>query len=108
MKFILKGELYMMGSWGNMMGRWGNGGYGYGGYGGGYGWMGMMGFIMPFIFGLGIILLSIYLFRRNSSQVYASGFGKQNSGLDILRERYARGEIDSAEYQSRKQDLESR
>lgn len=99
------------GNWGNMMGGWGNGGYGYGGYGGyggGYGWMGMMGIIMPLIFGIGIILLSIYLFRRNSSQVHTNGFSKQNSGLDILRERYARGEIDSAEYQSRKQDLESR
>ena len=91
------------GNWGNMMGGWGNGGYG-----GGYGWMGMMGIIMPLIFGIGIILLGLYVFRRNSSQVHTNGLGKQNSGLDILRERYARGEIDSAEYQSRKQDLESR
>jgi len=91
------------GNWGNMMGGWGNGGYG-----GGYGWMGMMGIIMPLIFGIGIILLSIYVFRRNSSQVHTNGLGKHNSGLDILRERYARGEIDSAEYQSRKQDLEGK
>lgn len=95
----------MMGGWGNMMGGWGNGGYGYGGYGGGYGWMGI---IMPLIFGIGIILLSIYLFRRNSSQVYNNRLGKQNTGLDILRERYARGEIDSVEYQSKKHDLESK
>jgi len=84
------------------------GGYGYGGYGGmggGYGWMGMM---MPIIFGICIILLGIYLFRRYSSQVHTNGQGKQNSGLDILRERYAKGEIDSTEYQSRKQDLESK
>lgn len=90
----------MMGNWGNMMGGWGNGGYG-----GGYGWMGMM---MPLILGIGIILLALYVFRRNSSQVQTNGLGKQNSGLDILRERYARGEIDSAEYQSRKQDLEGK
>ncbi|AFM42817.1 putative membrane protein [Desulfosporosinus acidiphilus SJ4] len=95
-----------MGGWGNMMGGWGNGGYGYGGYGGGgYGWMGM---IMPLIFGIGIILLGIYLFRRNTSQVHTGGLGRHNSGLDILRERYARGEIDSAEYQIRKQDLEGK
>lgn len=94
----------MMGQWGNMMGGWGNGGYGYGGYGGGYGWMGMM----PLIFGVGIVLLIIYLFRRNSIKVYSNGPSRHNSGLDILRERYARGEIDTAEYQSRKQDLESR
>lgn len=89
-----------------MMGGWGNG-YGYGGYGG-YGWMGMMGLIMPFIFGIGIILLAIYVFRRNTSRVHTGESGRYNSGLEILRERYARGEIDSAEYQSRKQDLESR
>jgi putative membrane protein len=91
----------MMGGWGNMMGGWGNGGYG-------YGWMGMMGIIMPLIFGIGIVLLSIYLFRRNSSQVHTNGLGKQHSGMDILRERYARGEIDSAEYQSKKSDLEGK
>jgi len=82
------------------------GGYGYGGYGGmggGYGWM-----ILPIIFCIGIILLGIFLFRRNSSQVQKNEYSKQNSGLDILRERYARGEMDSAEYQSRKQDLESK
>ena len=62
----------MMG-WGNMMGDWGNGGYG-----GGYGWMGMM---MPMIFVIGIILLGMYLFRRNSSQVHTNGLGKQNSGF---------------------------
>ena len=95
----------MMGGWGHMMGSWGNSSCGYGGYGGGYG---MMGTIMPFIFGIGIVLLGIYLFRRNSSQAHINGFDKRNSGLDILRERYARGEIDTVEYQSRKQDLENR
>ncbi|TGE34353.1 SHOCT domain-containing protein [Desulfosporosinus sp. Sb-LF] len=97
----------MMSGWGNMMGGWGNG-YGYGGYGGGYGWMGMMGLMMPIIFGVGIILLAIYVFRRNNSRVQTGEFGRHNSGLDILRERYARGEIDSAEYRSRKQDLEGK
>ncbi|WP_407313351.1 SHOCT domain-containing protein [Desulfosporosinus sp. SB140] len=93
----------MMGSWGHMFGGWGNG-YGYGGYGG----MGMMGFVMPLIFGIGIILLAIYAFRRNGSRLHTGEFSRHNAALDILRERYARGEIDTAEYQSRKQDLESR
>lgn len=96
----------MMGGWGNMMSGWGNGGYGHGGYGGGG--YGMMGMIMPLIFGIGIILLGIYLFRRHASQVHIRPLGKNNSGMDILRERYARSEIDSAEYQSRKQDLEGK
>jgi putative membrane protein len=74
-----------------MMGNWGNGSYG-----GGYGWMGI---ILPMIIGIGIILLVYFLFKRNSSQ---------NSELDILRKRYAHGEIDSTEYMSRKLDLEGK
>jgi len=90
----------MMNGWGNMMGGWGNG------YGG-YGMMSGVGMFMPFIVGIGIILLVIYLFRHNSSRVHIGTMGKQ-SGMDILRERYARGEIDSQEYQSRKSDLEGK
>ncbi|MCB8814304.1 SHOCT domain-containing protein [Desulfosporosinus shakirovi] len=90
----------MMGGWGNMMGGWGYSGYG----SGGYGMMGMAGIGMNLIFGIGIILLGIYLFRRNASHV-ATG---KHSAMDILRERYARGEIDSEEFQGRKQDLESK
>lgn len=85
--------------WGNMMGGWGYGGYGSGGYG-------MMGIGM-LIFWIGIILLGIYLFRRNTKHVQ-SGVQGLHSGMDILRERYASGEIDSAEYLSRKHDLEGR
>ena len=89
----------MMGGWGNMMGGWGYGGYGSSGYG-------LMGVGM-LIFWIGIVLLGIYLFRRNNSRINVEGVGKQNA-MDILRERYARGEIDSVEYQSRKKDLEGK
>ncbi|MBC2728396.1 SHOCT domain-containing protein [Desulfosporosinus sp.] len=92
----------MMNGWGNMMGGWGYGGYG----SGGYGMMGMAGMGMHLIFLIGIIILGIYLFRRNTSYTHNGGGGK-HAAIDILRERYARGEIDSAEYQSRKLDLES-
>lgn len=87
-----------------MMGGWGHGTYGNGGYGM---MMGAAGIGMHLIFGIGIILLSIYIFRRNSSHVHTRGLEK-HSGMDILRERYARGEIDSVEYQSRKKDLEGK
>jgi len=93
----------MMGGWGNMMGGWGYGGYG----SAGYGMMGIAGIGMHLLFGIGIIILGIYLFRRNASCVHNGGTGK-HTAMDILRERYARGEIDSAEYQSRKRDLESK
>ena len=95
----------MMGGWGNnMMGGWGYGGYG----SGGYGMMGIAGIGMHLIFGIGIILLGIYLFRRNTSQVRTGEPNKHSSAMNILRERYARGEIDSVEYQSRKLDLEGK
>ena len=93
----------MMGGWGNMMGGLGNGGYGHGGYG----MMGMAGIGMHLILGIGIILLAIYLFRSSASHVHSGGLVK-HSGMDILRERYARGEIDSAEFLNRKQDLEAK
>ncbi|ODA40101.1 SHOCT domain-containing protein [Desulfosporosinus sp. BG] len=92
----------MLGGWGYMMGGWGNGGYGYSGFR----WMGM-GMFIPFILGIGIIILGVYVFRRNAAQLH-TGAQANHSGLDILRERYARGEIDSAEYHSRKQDLEGK
>ena len=91
----------MMGGWGhNMMGGWGYGGYANGGYG-------MMGMVLPLILGIAIILVGILVFRRNASQVH-TGLGKHNTGMVILRERYASGEIDSGEYQSRKKDLEAK
>ncbi|MDR3542632.1 MAG: SHOCT domain-containing protein [Desulfosporosinus sp.] len=92
----------MTGNWGNMMS-----GGGYGGYGnGGYWWMGIMGMVMQLLIVIGVILLVMYLFRHIHRQ--PGVIGRQNSGLDILRERYARGEIDSAEYQIIKRDLESK
>lgn len=70
-----------------------------------YGWAGMRMLIMPLILGVGVILSGIYLrSRKRRSNV----FNRKNTGLEILRESYARGEIDSAEFQSRKQDLENR
>ena len=68
----------MMGVWGNMMGGCGNGAYG----SGGYGMMGMAGIGMHLILGIGIILLGIYIFRRNASHVSTGGLGK-HSGMDI-------------------------
>jgi len=83
-----------------MMSGWGYGGYGSGGYG-------MMGIGMHLIFWIGIIFLGSYIFRHNAPHNHTGG-PSNHSGMDILRERFARGEIDSAEYQSRKKDLEGK
>lgn len=73
------------GGWNNMMGGWGI-----------FGWLTMLLFWALLI--LGVIALIRYLAR--------SGQGKEDkTPLDILKERYARGEIDKKEFNERKKDL---
>lgn len=69
----------------------------------GYGWG--MGFV--WIIGIIILLIILWLafkiFRSNSEQSSIS----QKTPLDILKERYAKGEIDKEEFEQRKKDLEN-
>lgn len=79
---------------------WGNG------FNGGYWWMGLIGLGVQLIFWIALILLGVYLIRHLVRPVVSSGsFVRNDASLDILRERFARGEIDSVEYQRRKQHL---
>lgn len=77
------------GNWNNMMGNWG--GFGI------FDWITMIAFWLLLI--LGVIALIRYL----------SGTGKRSgeakSPLDILKERYARGEISKKEFEETKKDL---
>lgn len=96
----------MMGwGFGNGIMGWGfgNGFYGYPGNGG-FWWMGLVGMAVQLIFWIIIISLGIFLFRRYSPRPSNSSHGFNNA-LNLLQERYARGEIDSDEYQRRKADL---
>ncbi len=80
----------MMGSgFGNMMGGWG--GFGI------LGWFLMLLFWIPLI--LGVVVLIRYL--GNSGKI-AKG---DKTPLEILKERYAKGDIDKKEYEERKKDL---
>jgi putative membrane protein len=68
---------------------------------GGAGWgMGFGGPIMMILFWALIIVGAVLLVRWLADQ---SRGGK--SALQILQERYARGEIDKAEFDNRKRDL---
>lgn len=53
-----------------------------------------------------LILLGIVVLARWAFGCPQRGKKHEDSALTILRERYARGEIDKAEFEARKRDLE--
>ena len=68
---------------------------------GGAGWgMGYGGPIMMILFWALIIVGGVFLFRWLADQSKGS-----KTALQILQERYARGEIDKAEFDTRKRDV---
>jgi putative membrane protein len=79
------------------------------GYGYEYGGQGYFGMILMMLLGLlliiGIVLLIVWLVHRSDTL----GGGHYRSGtetpLDILKKRYAKGEIDKEEFEQRKKDL---
>jgi len=73
------------------------------GWGGGWGFFGIVHMVLWwFLLVLGIVVLAKWLFGG------AGGRGAaEDRALSVLRERYARGEIDKADFEARKRDLES-
>ncbi len=80
--------------WPNMMGGF---------FGGGFIWM-----IFIFIFGaaviVGIILLIVWLVRKTSGS-YPDSITGDKSSLEILKARYARGNITKKEFENIKKDI---
>ncbi len=68
------------------------------------GWMPMMGFGMLFmaLFWVALIVGGVLLVKWLMGQ---GGASREDSALDILKKRYARGEIDKQEFEERKRDL---
>ena len=80
--------------WGDMMG-WGGGW--------GWSWFGMIHMVLWWLLiVLGIVVLAKWLFGGGGSSSRAAS---EDRALAILRERFARGEIDKAEFEARKHDL---
>jgi putative membrane protein len=79
---------------------WGYNGLGYGGFGG-FG----MGIGMLLFWGL--IIAAIFLLVRGFSAKSGSNhpLPREKTALDILGERYARGEIGKAEFEEKRRDL---
>ncbi len=80
-------------------GNWGDG-FGHMMWGGGFG---MAGGLMMLVFWGAIIALIVFAVRGFSS---GSGSGSKSDATEILRERFAKGEIDEEEYERRKAQLE--
>jgi putative membrane protein len=82
-----------------MMGGYGMGGYGMGGFGGGFGFGGIFMILWWVLIIVGIVALVKWMGTSSGRS------GGDSKALDILKERYARGEIDEQEFQKRKRDL---
>ena len=86
-------------------------GYGYGpGMMWGSGWGGsIFGMLMMLVYFGAIVLLVVFAFRwiagLGSHRSTSYSRPSEDSALDILRERFARGEIDKAEFEERKRHL---
>ena len=63
---------------------------------GDWGWFGPFHFIGPLLFWGLIIAAIVFVVRRT---------GHHRAGLEVLEQRYARGEIDREEYLQRKVDI---
>ena len=83
--------------WGGM------GGYGYGWDGG---WLGMgVGMIGMLLFWVLIILGIVVLVKWLAGTQSSAAAPPAKGALDIVKERYARGEIDKEEFEQKKRDL---
>ena len=85
-------------------------GWQYGGWGmmgpgvmGGFGWM----WLMPifFIIFWGLVIWGIVALVRGLSGSRGSDSSTTDSALEVLKKRYARGEINKEEYEEKKKDL---
>ncbi len=75
-------------------------GWGYGGYGNWLGWLGPLVMVLFWAAVItGIVFLVRFLIRQGGSR------DREDSALEVLRKRYARGEISKEEFEAKRRDL---
>jgi putative membrane protein len=83
--------------------------HGMGWHGYGFGGLGIVfGGLMMLLFWGGLIVLAFFVIRalaRSGSDLSAPPLAGSNRALDILKERYARGEVTKEQYEQIYQDL---
>jgi putative membrane protein len=76
------------------------------GWFGGYGWFGPFHMVIWLIALVVIVALVVWFFRpAAASRGPVERIERRSPGLDILEERYARGEINRDEYLQKKKDM---
>jgi putative membrane protein len=79
------------------------------GFGGSFGWVFLIALAIQIVFVVGIIVLIAlairWLVRSSRNDRYQPSGTGDDGALAVLRERYARGEIDAAEFEERKRTL---
>lgn len=66
----------------------------------------MLGGLIMLIFWVAVIFFIIWLMRGGKSHFHHGCNGDKNKdALDILKERYAKGEINKEEFETKKKDL---
>jgi putative membrane protein len=77
--------------------------------GSGFGLFFLLAFIVQVAFIVGIAVLIVlairWLVRNSRNDRYEPTAGGDDGAMAVLRERYARGEIDAAEFEERKRTL---
>jgi len=97
---LFAGPFMFMGGWMRGPGMMGPGMMGWQGYGYGFNWLGAL---LPLVF-LGLIAFGVYYFLGGGRPTL-SGPTPSSRSLEILKERYAKGEITKEEYERMRQEL---
>ena len=81
-------------------------------FGCGNGGMGFLGGLLMFIFWVLVIIFIVWLIRHTIMRSSGSTMDRKwmsiygGRAIDVLKERYAKGEIDKKEFEEKKKDLE--